>query len=194
MEAMDKEALNSIKEDGVASGKGISEKTLLGALEIVTKKRTITWQTKTTSLIFFWCSRKVTPYRLLYQRKQYPRYTQTLTTNVTTTDMKKTIKTFVGRLRDAWSIIRGDDYIFVSYEKGVDEQYARYTASLISGVRWFIKNNSVSIYPRIDMLQDLLSSGNSIMMLTKDADGTLTYCYDCKSEEDFNDLISMEVK
>nr|DAL42941.1 MAG TPA_asm: hypothetical protein [Caudoviricetes sp.] len=50
------------------------------------------------------------------------------------------------------------------------------------------------IYPRIDMLQDLLSSGNSIMMLTKDADGTLTYCYDCKSEEDFNDLISMEVK
>lgn len=45
-----------------------------------------------------------------------------------------------------------------------------------------------------DMLQDLLSSGNSIMMLTKDADGTLTYCYDCKSEEDFNDLISMEVK
>jgi hypothetical protein len=33
-----KEALNSIKEDGVASGKGISEKTLLGALEIVTKK------------------------------------------------------------------------------------------------------------------------------------------------------------
>lgn len=33
-----KEALNSIKEDGVASGNGISEKTLLGALEIVTKK------------------------------------------------------------------------------------------------------------------------------------------------------------
>lgn len=108
--------------------------------------------------------------------------------------MKKTIKTFVGRLRDAWSIIRGDDYIFVSYEKGVDEQYARYTASLISGVRWFIKNNSVSIYPRIDMLLDLLSSNKSIMMLTKDADGWLTYCYDCKSEEDFNDLINMEVR
>ena len=33
-----KEALNSIKEDSVASGNGISEKTLLGALEIVTKK------------------------------------------------------------------------------------------------------------------------------------------------------------
>lgn len=33
-----KEALNSIKEDGVASGNGISEKTLLGILEIVTKK------------------------------------------------------------------------------------------------------------------------------------------------------------
>lgn len=33
-----KEALNSIKEDGVASGNGISEKTLLEALQIVTKK------------------------------------------------------------------------------------------------------------------------------------------------------------
>lgn len=33
-----KEALNSIKEDSVTSGNGISEKTLLGALEIVTKK------------------------------------------------------------------------------------------------------------------------------------------------------------
>lgn len=108
--------------------------------------------------------------------------------------MKKIIKTFVDRLRNAWSIIKGDDYIFVSYEKGVNEQYALYTTSIISGVRLFSKNNSVSIYPRIDMLQDLLSSGNSIMMLTKDADGTLTYCYDCKSEEDFNDLINMEVK
>ena len=108
--------------------------------------------------------------------------------------MKETIKEFINRLRNAWSIIKGDDYIFVSYEKGVDEQYARYTATLISGVRWFSKNNSVSIYPRIDMLQDLLSSDNSIMMLTEDADGTLTYCYDCKTEEDFNDLINMEVK
>lgn len=44
------------------------------------------------------------------------------------------------------------------------------------------------------MLQDLLSSGNSIMMLTKDAYGRLTYCYDCKTEEDFGDLINMEVK
>ena len=108
--------------------------------------------------------------------------------------MKKTIKTFVDRLRNAWSIIKGDDFIFVSYEKGVSEQYMLYTTSLISGVRWFSKNSSVSIYPRIAMLQALLSSGNSIMMLTKDADGRLTYCYDCKSEEDFNDLISMEVK
>lgn len=37
METMDKEAYE-IKEDGIASGNGISEKTLLGALEIVTKK------------------------------------------------------------------------------------------------------------------------------------------------------------
>lgn len=43
------------------------------------KERTIIWQTKTTNLIFFWCSRRAIPYRLLYQRKQYPRYTQTLT-------------------------------------------------------------------------------------------------------------------
>ena len=108
--------------------------------------------------------------------------------------MKKIIKTFVDRLRNAWSIIKGDNYIFVSYEKGVNEQYALYTTSLISGVRWFSKSNSVSIYPRIDMLLDLLSSNNSIMTLTKDADGKLTYCYDCKTEEDFNDLISMEVE
>lgn len=108
--------------------------------------------------------------------------------------MKINKKYIIDRLRDVWSIIKGDDYIFVSYEKGVSEQYALYTTSLISGVRWFSKNNSVSIYPRIDMLQDLLSSGNSIMMLTKEADGRLTYCYDCKSEEDFNDLINMEVK
>jgi hypothetical protein len=44
------------------------------------------------------------------------------------------------------------------------------------------------------MLLDLLNDTNSIMMLTKDADGRLTYCYDCKTEEDFNDLINMEVK
>lgn len=44
------------------------------------------------------------------------------------------------------------------------------------------------------MLFDLLNDTNSIMMLTKDADGTLNYCYDCKSEEDFDDLINMEVK
>lgn len=59
--------------------------------------------------------------------------------------MKETIKTFVSRLRDVWSIIKGDNYVFVPYEKGVNEQYARYTTSLISGVRWFSKNNSVSI-------------------------------------------------
>lgn len=108
--------------------------------------------------------------------------------------MKINKKYIIDRLRDVWSIIKGDDYIFVSYEKGVSEQYALYTASLISGVRLFSKNNSVSVYPRIDMLLDLLSSNNSIMMLTKDADGGLTYCYDCKSEEDFNDLINMEVR
>ena len=72
-----KEALNSIKEDGVTSGNGISEKTLLGALEIVTKKRTIIWQTKTANLIFFWCSRKVIPCRQSFRLIQSPRCTQT---------------------------------------------------------------------------------------------------------------------
>ena len=55
-------------------------------------------------------------------------------------------------------------------------------------------NDNVNSPSRVDMLFDLLNDTNSIMMLTKDADGTLTYCYDCKSEEDFDDLISMEVK
>ena len=44
------------------------------------------------------------------------------------------------------------------------------------------------------MLLDLLDDKDSIMLLTKEADGRLTYCYDCKTEEDFKDLISMEVK
>lgn len=32
--------------------------------------------------------------------------------------MKETIKTFVSRLRDVWSIRKGDNYVFVPYEKG----------------------------------------------------------------------------
>lgn len=108
--------------------------------------------------------------------------------------MKKTIKTFVSRLRDAWSIIRGHCCVFILYEDDTSEQEVYRTTSFILGARWLKNNDNVNSPSRVDMLFDLLNDTNSIMMLTKDADGTLTYCYDCKSEEDFDDLISMEVK
>ena len=108
--------------------------------------------------------------------------------------MKKTIKDFVNRLRNAWSIIRGHCCVFIRYEENTSEQEEFRTASFLLGARWLKNNDNVNYSSRVDMLLDLLNDTNSIMMLTKDADGTLTYCYDCKSEEDFNDLISMEVK
>ena len=108
--------------------------------------------------------------------------------------MKKTIKTFVSRLREAWSIIRGLNYVFILYDENTSEQEVSRTTSFIFGARWLKNNDNVNCFSRVDMLLDLLNDTNSIMMLTKDADGTLTYCYDCKSEEDFNDLINMEVK
>ena len=108
--------------------------------------------------------------------------------------MKKTIKTFVSRLREAWAIIRGCNYFFVRYDENTSEQEVSRTTSFIFGARWLKNNDNANCFSRVDMLLDLLNDTNSIMMLTKDADGTLAYCYDCKSEEDFNDLISMEVK
>ena len=108
--------------------------------------------------------------------------------------MKKTIKTFVDRLRDAWSIIRGHNHVFIRYDESTSEQEIFRTTSVFLGARWLRNNDNVNYFSRADMLLDLLNDTNSIMMLTKDADGTLTYCYDCKSEEDFNDLINMEVK
>ena len=108
--------------------------------------------------------------------------------------MKKTIKRFIERLCDAWSIIRGHYYFFVRYDENTGEQVVSRTTSFILGARWLRNNDNVNYFSRADMLLDLLNDTNSIMMLTKDADGTLTYCYDCKSEEDFNDLTSMEVK
>ena len=108
--------------------------------------------------------------------------------------MKKTIKTFVDRLRDAWAIIRGCNHVFIRYEDNTSEQEGFRTTSFILGACWLKNNDNVNYFSRADMLLDLLNDTNSIMMLTKDADGTLTYCYDCKSEEDFNDLINMEVK
>ena len=108
--------------------------------------------------------------------------------------MKKTIKTFVSRLRDAWSIIRGHCNVFISYEDDTSEQEVLRTTVALLGARWFRNNDNVDCSSRADMLFDLLDDTNSIMMLAKEADGTLTYCYDCKTEEDFNDLINMEVK
>lgn len=108
--------------------------------------------------------------------------------------MKKTIKTFVSRLRNAWSIIRGHCCVFIRYEEDTSEQEIYRTTSVFLGARWLRNNDHVNYFSRADMLLDLLNDTNSIMMLTKDADGRLTYCYDCKTEEDFDDLISMEVK
>ena len=108
--------------------------------------------------------------------------------------MKKTIKEFINRLRDAWAIIRGHCCVFISYKKDTSEQEIFRITSAFLGARWLINNDNVNYFSRADMLRDLLNDTNSIMMLTKDTDGTLTYCYDCKSEEDFDDLISMEVK
>lgn len=108
--------------------------------------------------------------------------------------MKETIKEFINRLRDAWSIIRGRNCVFILYDENTSEQEVFRTTSFIFGARWLKNNDNVNCFSRVDMLFDLLNETNSIMMLTKDADGTLSYCYDCKSEEDFNDLISMEVK
>ena len=108
--------------------------------------------------------------------------------------MKKTIKEFINRLCDAWSIIRGHNCVFILYEENTSEQEVSRTTSFVFGARWLKNNDNVNLFSRVDMLLDLLNDTNSIMMLTKDADGTLTYCYDCKTEEDFDDLISMEVK
>lgn len=108
--------------------------------------------------------------------------------------MKKTIKIFVSRLRDAWSIIRGCNCVFICYEENTSEQEVFRTTSVSLGARWLRNNDNVNYFSRVDMLLDLLNDTSSIMMLTKDADGTLTYCYDCKTEEDFDDLINMEVK
>ena len=106
----------------------------------------------------------------------------------------KTIKEFINRLRDAWSIIRGHYCVFILYDENTSEQEIFRTTSFLLGGRWLKNNDNVNCFSRVDMLFDLLNDTNSIMMLTKDADGTLSYCYDCKSEEDFNDLTSMEVK
>ena len=108
--------------------------------------------------------------------------------------MKKTIKEFINRLRDAWAIIRGCNSVFILYNENISEQEVSRTTSFILGARWLKNNDNVNCSSRVDMLLDLLNDTNSIMLLTKDTDGTLTYCYDCKSEEDFNDLINMEVK
>ena len=108
--------------------------------------------------------------------------------------MKKTIKKFINRLCDAWSIIRGCNHVLIRYEDNTSEQEGFRTTSFILGACWLKNNDNVNSSSRVDMLFDLLNDTNSIMMLTKDADGTLTYCYDCKTEEDFNDLINMEVK
>lgn len=108
--------------------------------------------------------------------------------------MKETIKEFINRLRDVWAIIRGRNYVFIRHDENTSEQEVFRTTGFLLGARYLGINDNENYFSRVDMLFDLLNDTNSIMMLTKDADGTLTYCYDCKTEEDFDDLISMEVK
>ena len=108
--------------------------------------------------------------------------------------MKKTIKGFIGRLRDVWAIIRGCNYVFIRYDENTSQQDALRITTALLGARWLRNNGNVDYFSRVDMLFDLLEDNVSVMLLTKDADGKLTYCYDCKSEEDFNDLINMEVE
>lgn len=108
--------------------------------------------------------------------------------------MKKTIKIFVGRLRDAWAIIRGHNQVLVRFDEDTSIQESFRTSCALMGVRWLRNSDNADFNSRVSMLDDLLDDTNSIMMLTKDADGTLTYCYDCKTKEDFDDLINMEVK
>lgn len=87
--------------------------------------------------------------------------------------MKKTIKTFVGRLRDAWAIIRGRNYVFIRENEDTSEQEALHTAIFILGARWLKNNDNVNCFSRVDMLLDLLNDTNSIMMLAK-ADQCIT--------------------
>lgn len=108
--------------------------------------------------------------------------------------MKKTIKRFIERLRDAWSIIRGHNQLLIRCDGDTSMQDAFRTSCALMGVRWLRNSDNADFNSRVSMLDDLLDDTNSIMLLTKDADGKLTYCYDCKTEEDFNDLINMEVK
>lgn len=108
--------------------------------------------------------------------------------------MKKTIKTFVDRLRNAWAIIRGCNYVFIRHDEDTSEQEGFRTTSFIIGAHWLRNDDNVNYFSRANVLFDLLDDTNSVMLLTKDADGKLTYCYDCKTEEDFNDLINMEVE
>lgn len=108
--------------------------------------------------------------------------------------MKETINNFIDRLRDAWSIIRGHNQVLIRCDGDTSMQDAYRTSCALMGVRWLRNSNNVDFNSRFSMLDDLLNDTNSIMMLTKEADGRLTYCYDCKTEEDFNDLINMEVK
>ena len=108
--------------------------------------------------------------------------------------MKKTIKEVIDRRRGAWAIIRGRQGVHIFFDENTSKQEVFRTTSFLLGGRWLGNNDNVNYFSRVDMLLDLLNDTNSIMMLTKDADGTLSYCYDCKTEEDFDDLINMEVK
>lgn len=106
----------------------------------------------------------------------------------------KTIKRFICRLSSAWSILKGCNVIHINFDEDVSKEEALRSTVFLTGVQWLKSNDDVDTSSRSDMLLVLLGSDNSVMLLAKDADGKLTYCYDCKSEEDFNDLVNMKIE
>lgn len=84
--------------------------------------------------------------------------------------MKKTIKTFVGRLRDAWAIIRGRNQLLVRYDEDTSMQDAYRTSCALMGVRWLRNSNNVDFNSRFSMLDDLLNDTN------RGLQGIVGYC------------------
>ncbi len=70
--------------------------------------------------------------------------------------MKETIKEFINRLRDAWSIIRGHNQVLIRCDGDTSMQNAYRTSSALMGVRWLRNSDNVDFNSRVSMLDDLL--------------------------------------
>ena len=49
--------------------------------------------------------------------------------------MKKTIKNFIERLRDAWAVVRGYRCVLISYDKDISVEEMLRSTSVLVGVR-----------------------------------------------------------